>query len=106
MRPAASTRTNTRSGAIETGPSTSGAVGNGWGIDFATPPQIRSSPFCIAIHTPIIDRKSTRLNSSHDQISYAVFCLKKKKKGEDHPTHSSVYGHVVPDSSARQCRRS
>src|SRR2546428_1837182 len=28
-----------------------------------------------------IDRKSTRLNSSHDQISYAVFCLKKKKQG-------------------------
>src|SRR2546428_2587660 len=27
------------------------------------------------------DRKSTRLNSSHDQISYAVFCLKKKKGG-------------------------
>ena len=26
------------------------------------------------------DRKSTRLNSSHDQISYAVFCLKKKSK--------------------------
>src|SRR5205085_11914189 len=28
----------------------------------------------------ILDRKSTRLNSSHSQISYAVFCLKKKKK--------------------------
>src|SRR2546421_9241901 len=28
------------------------------------------------------DRKSTRLNSSHDQISYAVFCLKKKKDTE------------------------
>src|SRR2546428_4560124 len=28
------------------------------------------------------DRKSTRLNSSHDQISYAVFCLKKKKKSK------------------------
>src|SRR2546421_6541438 len=28
---------------------------------------------------PGLDRKSTRLNSSHDQISYAVFCLKKKK---------------------------
>src|SRR2546421_4177805 len=28
----------------------------------------------------ITDRKSTRLNSSHDQISYAVFCLKKKKR--------------------------
>src|SRR2546427_8036415 len=32
------------------------------------------------------DRKSTRLNSSHSQISYAVFCLKKKKKRRDmHP---------------------
>src|SRR2546430_15914117 len=29
---------------------------------------------------PPQDRKSTRLNSSHSQISYAVFCLKKKKK--------------------------
>src|SRR2546427_1822402 len=29
------------------------------------------------------DRKSTRLNSSHSQISYAVFCLKKKKKREN-----------------------
>src|SRR5260221_9704163 len=29
-----------------------------------------------------IDRKSTRLNSSHTVISYAVFCLKKKKKAE------------------------
>src|SRR2546421_2990749 len=28
----------------------------------------------------LADRKSTRLNSSHDQISYAVFCLKKKNK--------------------------
>src|SRR5206468_7566518 len=31
-------------------------------------------------NSKISDRKSTRLNSSHDQISYAVFCLKKKKK--------------------------
>src|SRR5688572_30997465 len=30
------------------------------------------------------DRKSTRLNSSHSQISYAVFCLKKKKKKKKH----------------------
>src|SRR3712207_8052302 len=30
--------------------------------------------------TPLVDRKSTRLNSSHANISYAVFCLKKKKK--------------------------
>src|SRR2546430_9488986 len=31
------------------------------------------------------DRKSTRLNSSHSQISYAVFCLKKKKRIREHP---------------------
>src|SRR5438270_6127232 len=32
------------------------------------------------IRYPELDRKSTRLNSSHSQISYAVFCLKKKNK--------------------------
>src|SRR3989442_10464474 len=31
-----------------------------------------------------VDRKSTRLNSSHVRISYAVFCLKKKKRGGRH----------------------
>src|SRR5947209_11905567 len=31
-----------------------------------------------------VDRKSTRLNSSHANISYAVFCLKKKKRGKFH----------------------
>src|SRR5688572_31171855 len=35
------------------------------------------------------DRKSTRLNSSHSQISYAVFCLKKKKKKTN--THTNSY---------------
>src|SRR2546421_5800784 len=35
------------------------------------------------------DRKSTRLNSSHDQISYAVFCLKKKKKRNEKKTEYS-----------------
>src|SRR2546430_4221183 len=38
------------------------------------------------------DRKSTRLNSSHSQISYAVFCLKKKKKR----TTSSIMSKGVP----------
>src|SRR2546430_9892853 len=33
-----------------------------------------------ALHLLLLDRKSTRLNSSHSQISYAVFCLKKKNK--------------------------
>src|SRR2546427_4992195 len=35
------------------------------------------------------DRKSTRLNSSHSQISYAVFCLKKKKKKNKHDIHTT-----------------
>src|SRR5260221_800800 len=36
------------------------------------------------------DRKSTRLNSSHTVISYAVFCLKKKKKRRPSPTRSPM----------------
>src|SRR5688572_32414598 len=42
------------------------------------------------------DRKSTRLNSSHSQISYAVFCLKKKKKKQHHtPSHAQIYIHAT-----------
>src|SRR5690554_2001365 len=40
------------------------------------------------------DRKSTRLNSSHVRISYAVFCLKKKKKN----THPSLHSFHTPDT--------
>src|SRR5256886_11583918 len=36
-----------------------------------------------------LDRKSTRLNSSHSQISYAVFCLKKKNRKKKHHAESS-----------------
>src|SRR5438034_8541499 len=36
------------------------------------------------LHASELDRKSTRLNSSHTVISYAVFCLKKKKKKKNH----------------------
>src|SRR5438874_8724083 len=40
----------------------------------------------VNIFVPLmLDRKSTRLNSSHVEISYAVFCLKKKKKNEKVP---------------------
>src|SRR2546430_13671362 len=45
--------------------------------------QVRSGREAVAAEGPAVriqDRKSTRLNSSHSQISYAVFCLKKKKK--------------------------
>src|SRR2546429_3766086 len=37
------------------------------------------------------DRKSTRLNSSHGYISYAVFCLKKKKKHTNHSRINTTY---------------
>src|SRR2546428_4391163 len=41
------------------------------------------------------DRKSTRLNSSHDQISYAVFCLKKKKKRHASPPRPQSSAHAT-----------
>src|SRR2546430_13164577 len=49
---------------------------------------------------PAEDRKSTRLNSSHSQISYAVFCLKKKNKCRPHrlsaiQPHGAVSGLTV-----------
>src|SRR2546430_12749720 len=41
------------------------------------------------------DRKSTRLNSSHSQISYAVFCLKKKKKIHIHEAASHFTSQYI-----------
>src|SRR2546427_6049379 len=49
----------------------------------SSPPPPSTSGFTLPPSSPKVentDRKSTRLNSSHSQISYAVFCLKKKKK--------------------------
>src|SRR5438128_8227504 len=40
---------------------------------------------------PLADRKSTRLNSSHGSISYAVFCLKKKKKKKENTIYTLLY---------------
>src|SRR3989442_4451551 len=42
------------------------------------------------------DRKSTRLNSSHVRISYAVFCLKKKKYKETHGSNLQIVTASVP----------
>src|SRR2546427_3864449 len=49
-------------------------------------------PVRAALHArrPGLDRKSTRLNSSHSQISYAVFCLKKKKKNTKLSNHATL----------------
>src|SRR5690606_40822892 len=41
--------------------------------------QYATDARCMGLVFPDLDRKSTRLNSSHVKISYAVFCLKKKK---------------------------
>src|SRR2546422_6995745 len=46
-----------------------------------------------AMGAGITDRKSTRLNSSHGYISYAVFCLKKKKQTKEGVTRSQGKGH-------------
>src|SRR2546422_7566218 len=43
-------------------------------------PRLDAVVTSLAVTTASRDRKSTRLNSSHGYISYAVFCLKKKKK--------------------------
>src|SRR5688572_31822630 len=70
-------------------------------------PGLRSQPHPRSVHErvglPARDRKSTRLNSSHSQISYAVFCLKKKKTQTecDHLPHRRH--HYVP-SSDYHCR--
>src|SRR5260221_2810891 len=47
-----------------------------------------------------IDRKSTRLNSSHTVISYAVFCLKKKNNTQNHPRMSQNEScHIIQQSA-------
>src|SRR2546429_6475021 len=52
-------------------------------IEMATPEELRCTPTGQVSTSlggeSVLDRKSTRLNSSHGYISYAVFCLKKKK---------------------------
>src|SRR2546421_469312 len=68
---------------LVTSPSSTGSVSEGtmMGIVFVAFLAASTVP-----GTATIDRKSTRLNSSHDQISYAVFCLKKKRP----------YGYSMP----------
>src|SRR5256886_7423232 len=50
-----------------------------------------------------LDRKSTRLNSSHSQISYAVFCLKKKKKHSTQHAASGPRQAPYPYHSTSRC---
>src|SRR3712207_7344214 len=52
----------------------------------------RGAALTLAGVAPGLDRKSTRLNSSHAHISYAVFCLKKKK-------NNTLLNSITPNSS-------
>src|SRR2546430_8316814 len=61
-------------------------------------------------HRSLGDRKSTRLNSSHSQISYAVFCLKKKKNKsytfaniQQHPMYLNQI-RFTPSKRQRDCQ--
>src|SRR5690348_18122607 len=60
-------------------------------VDLSASDTVRDSASAPAISASAEDRKSTRLNSSHPSISYAVFCLKKKKKKYDIPFLTLYY---------------
>src|SRR5690606_39975709 len=51
----------------------------------------------------VLDRKSTRLNSSHVKISYAVFCLKKKKKKKQYENYVHVQNRDLSDINLLHC---
>src|SRR2546421_3763543 len=60
------------------------------------PTEVLCEGACVMVEKR--DRKSTRLNSSHDQISYAVFCLKKKKYSlaqKHRPSRTATHRSVV-----------
>src|SRR5256885_11671340 len=76
----------------------------------ANPCSVTKGKLCIrekrkprvgALHCIWADRKSTRLNSSHLVISYAVFCLKKKKK-QEHKTVLTDLANVAQYHSRSQ----
>src|SRR5256885_10480719 len=60
------------------------------GLNPKAPPNIKIRPGAVirVVKTP--DRKSTRLNSSHLVISYAVFCLKKKNRPRHHDQNAQL----------------
>src|SRR5476649_2966396 len=63
-------------------------------------PQCGHGRICLARCDRFQDRKSTRLNSSHTVISYAVFCLKKKNKNtHQHATTSQQNLHLTQNKN-------
>src|SRR5438874_9896915 len=66
-------------------------------ITYATAVSTRSTQFDVLNRVERVelrDRKSTRLNSSHVEISYAVFCLKKKNKKRKYASSPMGYTYV------------
>src|ERR1039458_7186881 len=59
-----------------------------------------TSPWECCSGSPIADRKSTRLNSSHLGISYAVFCLKEKKKKSITHNYTPDFSYTNPPRTA------
>src|SRR2546428_3874124 len=68
-------------------------------VDLAAEDRDAAAPVQSDLHAG--DRKSTRLNSSHDQISYAVFCLKKKNASISY--RSSRVSRVIVPAPAITC---
>src|SRR5256886_5845573 len=81
-----------------------GMVGFGFGLERVMLRRLIGRPIIAVVMATIglaailrgVDRKSTRLNSSHSQISYAVFCLKKKKDRLSDVPCLRVTGRYVP----------
>src|SRR5438874_4373216 len=66
-----------------------------FGVSVALFGVVRAAGAVIAPLVILRDRKSTRLNSSHVEISYAVFCLKKKRRGTGFYSGSAGKGCTV-----------
>src|SRR5438309_4298508 len=67
------------------------------------PGSLRRMTFVIPSAAEESDRKSTRLNSSHSSISYAVFCLKKKKLND--AVYLQVAGSLSPEDFSLEKNR-
>src|SRR3712207_8736278 len=69
-----------------------------WSKEHKPVPFVFMTGFSMLLETQTafeIDRKSTRLNSSHANISYAVFCLKKKKKADNHTPYNILLHTMI-----------
>src|SRR5258708_31677020 len=77
----------------------------GYSVPGRTPQNWLTRTPAVPSGTTTIDRKSTRLNSSHQIISYAVFCLKKKKKTIKKKKNMQIKIKPEHESYSIECRR-